>query len=85
VWQARFGEHTPTHLIAALADPSPPARTGSPLNTPPRHPNLVTRTHREVPAAQIASALEERVHALFFAPRQPASEPERPATAASQE
>ncbi|MFC4612891.1 DUF317 domain-containing protein [Streptomyces maoxianensis] len=74
VWQARFGEHTPPHLIAAftaaLADPNPLPRTGSPLSIPTRNPNLVTRTHREMPAVQVASALEERVHAL--AARRPA-------------
>ncbi|MES9558980.1 MULTISPECIES: DUF317 domain-containing protein [unclassified Streptomyces] len=68
VWQARFGEHTPPYLIAtftaALVDPSPVARTGSPRSLPSRDPGLVTRSHREVPAVQVASALEERVQAL---------------------
>ncbi|MEU1893901.1 DUF317 domain-containing protein [Streptomyces pristinaespiralis] len=68
VWQARFGEHTPPHLITAfttaLADPNPVLRTGSMRSLPTRNPDAVTRTRREVPAVQVASALEERVHAL---------------------
>ncbi|MEV0691237.1 DUF317 domain-containing protein [Streptomyces sp. NPDC050388] len=79
MWQARFGEHTPTHLIAAftaaLADPSPLPRTSSPLSIPPRNPNLVTRTHRELPAVQIASALEERVHTLSTRRANPPASP----------
>ncbi|MFJ8794571.1 DUF317 domain-containing protein [Streptomyces sp. NPDC102462] len=81
VWQARFDEHTPPHLItaftAALADPSPVPRTGSPVSIPTRNPNLVTRTHRGVPTMQVASALEERVRAL--AARRTAS-PTHPST-----
>ncbi|MFF3501135.1 DUF317 domain-containing protein [Streptomyces sp. NPDC003247] len=68
VWQARFGEHTPPHLIAAfttaLADPRPVPRTGTPLNIPTRNPDLITHSRREVPATQIATALEDRVRAL---------------------
>ena len=68
LWQARFGEHTPPHLItaftAALTDPNPVPRTDSPRSLPTRNPGLVTRTHRDVPAVQVASALEERVHSL---------------------
>ncbi|WP_409350316.1 DUF317 domain-containing protein [Streptomyces celluloflavus] len=68
VWQARFGVHTPTRLIAAftaqLADPSPVPRTGSMRSLPTLNPNLVTRTWREVPAAQVAFALEDRIRAL---------------------
>ena len=68
LWQARFGEHTPPHLItaftAALTDPSPVLRTATVVNLPTRDPDLITVTRREVPAAQVASALEERVHAL---------------------
>ncbi|MFE4331415.1 DUF317 domain-containing protein [Streptomyces sp. NPDC056831] len=79
VWQARFGEHTPTHLIAAfttaLADPIPLPRTGSLLSTPTRNPNLVTRTHEEVPVVQVASALEERVHALAARRADPPASP----------
>jgi hypothetical protein len=68
VWQARFGEPTPLHLVAAftaaLADPSPVMRTDSWRGLPTRNLDIVTRTRREVPAAQIASALEERIQAL---------------------
>ncbi|MER0445801.1 DUF317 domain-containing protein [Streptomyces sp. Edi4] len=68
VWQARFGEHTPPHLITAfttaLADPRPVPRTDSLRRLPTRNPNAVTRTRREVPAVQVASALEERLHTL---------------------
>ncbi|MDX2828398.1 DUF317 domain-containing protein, partial [Streptomyces ipomoeae] len=74
VWQARFGEHTPPHLVTAftraLADPRPLPRTGSPLSIPGYSTKLITRTYREVPAAQVALALEERMHAL--AARRPA-------------
>ncbi|MGC0328133.1 hypothetical protein RKD23_001123 [Streptomyces sp. SAI-170] len=67
VWQARFGEHTPPHLIAAfttaLADPRPVLRTGIP-HLPTRDPDLVTHTRQEVPAVQLASALEDRIRTL---------------------
>lgn len=83
VWQARFGENTPAHLItaftAALADPSPVLRTDSPRSLPTRNPELITRTRREVPATEIASALEDRVRVLTArrAPR-PAPSPSTP-------
>jgi hypothetical protein len=91
VWQARFGDHTPPHLITAfttaLADPRPVMRTGTPLAVPTRDPALVTHTRREVPAAQVASALEDRVRALATChtaaspqagpPRQPSTRPRR--------
>ncbi|MEU2131755.1 DUF317 domain-containing protein [Streptomyces sp. NPDC018352] len=68
VWQARFAERTPPHLIAAftaaLVDPSPVPRADSPRMLATRNPNLITRTHQEVPAAQVVSALEKRVEAL---------------------
>ncbi|MGC0386657.1 hypothetical protein RKD33_006874 [Streptomyces sp. SAI-129] len=68
VWQARFGEHTPPHLITAfttaLADPRPVMRTGTPPAYPTRSPDLISHTRREVPTAQVASALEDRVRAL---------------------
>ncbi|MET9013893.1 DUF317 domain-containing protein [Streptomyces olivaceoviridis] len=68
VWQAHFGEHTPAHLITAFAtaltDPHPVARTGSVLSLPTRNPDLVTHTRQEVPAAHVASALEDRVRQL---------------------
>lgn len=79
VWQARFGAHTPPHLLAAfttaLADPSPVPRTDSPRSIPTRDPNLVTRSHREVPVVQIASALEERVQALAARRTSPTTSP----------
>ncbi|MEU3299705.1 DUF317 domain-containing protein [Streptomyces sp. NPDC006678] len=81
VWQARFGEHTPPHLItaftAALADPSPVART-DPLSLPTRNPDLVTRTDRDVPAAQFASALENRVRTLAARCAAPPATPRTP-------
>ncbi|MFF9511557.1 DUF317 domain-containing protein [Streptomyces sp. NPDC014724] len=68
VWQARFGEHTPPHLITAfttaLADTRPVARTESPLSLPILNPGLVTRRSTEVRAVLVASALEERVRSL---------------------
>ncbi|MFE7116514.1 DUF317 domain-containing protein [Streptomyces sp. NPDC057654] len=68
VWQARFGKNTPPHLITefttALADPRPLPRPGGPLSIPARLSHLITRTTRQVPAVQVAGALEERVHAL---------------------
>ncbi|MFE3645880.1 DUF317 domain-containing protein [Streptomyces sp. NPDC059169] len=74
VWQARFGEHAPPHLIAAftraLADPSPLPRTGTPVSIPAYGTKLVTRTQRELPAVQVAAALEDRVGVL--AARRPA-------------
>ncbi|MFF1420036.1 DUF317 domain-containing protein [Streptomyces sp. NPDC058280] len=79
LWQARFGDHTPARLIAAftaaLADPHPVPRTGSPYSLPTRNPGLVTSTVREVPAVQVASALEERVHALAARRADPPASP----------
>jgi hypothetical protein len=91
VWQARFGEHTPPHLITAfttaLTDPRPVMRTCTSSAVPTRDPALVTHTRREVPAAQVASALEDRVRALAARhtaaspqagpPRQPSAHPRR--------
>ncbi|NEA59395.1 DUF317 domain-containing protein [Streptomyces sp. SID13666] len=68
LWEARFGTHTPPHLIAAftaaLADPTPvprptPAHGGSGRGTP-----LVIGTTQEMPVERVAFALEERVRAL---------------------
>ncbi|MEV7412967.1 DUF317 domain-containing protein [Streptomyces althioticus] len=85
VWQARFGEHTPKHLIAAfttaLTDPHPTARTGTVLSLTTRNPDLVTHTRQEVPAQQVASALEDRVRQLaarHAAPAAPTAIPRRP-------
>jgi hypothetical protein len=81
VWEARFGEHTPRQLIAAftraLADPSPLPRMGSSLSIPAYGTKLVTRTSRELPAVQVASALEDRVRVL--AARRPAPSTKSPA------
>ncbi|GAA1160129.1 DUF317 domain-containing protein [Streptomyces hebeiensis] len=81
VWQARFGEHTPPHLItaftAALTDPTPVPRTTTPLSTATHHPDRITRTTRHMPAAQVAFALEDRVSAL--AARHPATPAGHPA------
>ncbi len=67
LWQARFGEHTPPHLIAAftahLAKPDPVLRLGS-RSRLPRDPNVVTRHRRDVNAVVIAAALETRVQSL---------------------
>ncbi|MFF8918312.1 DUF317 domain-containing protein [Streptomyces sp. NPDC015032] len=77
VWQARFDAHTPPHLLAAfsaaLADPSPVPRADNPRSFPTRHPDLVTR--REIPAVQIAAALEERVQAVAARRAHPATPP----------
>ncbi|CAM5570051.1 DUF317 domain-containing protein [Streptomyces aurantiogriseus] len=87
VWQARFGEHAPPRLITAftraLADPSPLPRTGSPLSIPAYGTKLITRTFRELPAAQVASALEGRVRSLAArraAPQTNTPTPRRPPT-----
>ncbi|MEU9396952.1 DUF317 domain-containing protein [Streptomyces sp. NPDC048324] len=85
VWQARFGEHTPTRLITAftcaLADTSPLLRQGKALSLPAHGTKLITRTQRELPAAQVAFALEDRVRALaarHTAPPPSAPAPRRP-------
>ncbi|WP_330347818.1 DUF317 domain-containing protein [Streptomyces sp. NBC_00582] len=85
VWQARFGEHTPGHLITAfthaLADTSPLVRQGKALSLPAYGTKLITRTQRELPAAQVALALEDRVRALaarHTAPPLSAPAPRRP-------
>ncbi|MFI1890214.1 DUF317 domain-containing protein [Streptomyces jumonjinensis] len=65
LWRAWFGEHTPPHLVAgftrALADPAPLAR--NPLHLPPAVSRSQT-TRREVPADEVARALEQRVQQL---------------------
>ncbi|MER6531642.1 DUF317 domain-containing protein [Streptomyces sp. NPDC001508] len=82
LWQAQFDEHTPPHLIAAftaaLADSRPVPRTGSPLRFLTLYPNLVTRIQRDVPAAQVASVLEERVRALAARRAAPPTHPSAP-------
>lgn len=68
VWQARFDEHTPHHLVSAfttaLTDPTPLARTGTRHRLPTRNPKLVTLKSTDVRAALLAYALEERVNSL---------------------
>ncbi|MET8721441.1 DUF317 domain-containing protein [Streptomyces misionensis] len=68
VWQARFSEHAPPHLITAftraLANPKPVLRTDGPRALPVRDPNIVTRNTTDTPAAYVAGALEERVRRL---------------------
>ncbi|MGW5868241.1 DUF317 domain-containing protein [Streptomyces sp. NPDC055239] len=68
VWQARFGTHTPSHLITAfttaLADPAAVPRANGLRSLPTYNPKLITVTRREVPTVQVASALEERVRSL---------------------
>lgn len=68
VWQARFGAHTPTRLVAAftaaLADPKPVPRIDSGRSLPTRDPSIVTRTTTDVLAMYVAGALEERLHSL---------------------
>lgn len=83
VWQARFGEHTPTRLVtaftAALADPAPAARTDSMHSLPTHDPNVVTRRTTDVPAVLVAGALEERIHTLAARRTLPPTKP-TPAT-----
>ncbi|MEU5833013.1 DUF317 domain-containing protein [Streptomyces diacarni] len=79
VWEARFSEHTPTHLVAAftaaLADPRPVARSNRLHILPTDNTKLVTHTRREVPVGQVASALEVRVRALAARRALPAEPP----------
>ncbi|GAA2254951.1 DUF317 domain-containing protein [Streptomyces amakusaensis] len=79
LWRAWFSEHTPPHLVAgftrALADPAPLAR--DPLHLPP----VVSRsqiTRREVPAEEVAQALEHRVQQLTARSSPPATRPRAP-------
>ncbi|MFJ6438652.1 DUF317 domain-containing protein [Streptomyces sp. NPDC091416] len=82
VWQARFDERTPVHLVtaftAALADPRPVPRTDSPRCLPTRDPGLITRRPTDIPVASIASALEERVQSLAARRSAPAANPSPP-------
>ncbi|MFJ2175890.1 DUF317 domain-containing protein [Streptomyces sp. NPDC087851] len=68
LWQAMFRQHTPPVLIAAftraLADTSPVPRQYLSLTVPAYGTRLITHTQRELPAEQVASALEDRVRAL---------------------
>ncbi|WP_181785412.1 DUF317 domain-containing protein [Streptomyces phytophilus] len=68
VWQARFGDHTPPHLIgaftSALADPAPLLRIGYRNTLPVHDPALITRRSEAVRADFAVAALEARVRAL---------------------
>ncbi|MYS36689.1 uncharacterized protein DUF317 [Streptomyces sp. KhCrAH-43] len=68
VWQARFDENTPPHLVTAfttaLADPRPVGRANGGLGLPTMNPNIISRKVLDVPVAYVAAALEERVDAL---------------------
>ncbi|MFI9423411.1 DUF317 domain-containing protein [Streptomyces achromogenes] len=79
VWQARFSEGTPLHLItaftAALADPAPLLRATSPSGLPTLNPVLISRARQKVPAVEVASALEDRVRALAARHKAPAAAP----------
>ena len=84
-WQAHFSEHTPPHLITAftatLADPRPVLRTAGPSSLPTRDPDLIALSLREVPATQVAAALEERIRSLAArrsGPPASTSPPQRP-------
>ncbi|MFE4055205.1 DUF317 domain-containing protein [Streptomyces sp. NPDC059096] len=74
LWQAMFRQHTPPVLISAftraLADTSPLPRQYLSLTVPAYGTRLIIHTQRELPAEQIASALEDRVRTL--AGRRPA-------------
>ncbi|MFC9431435.1 DUF317 domain-containing protein [Streptomyces sp. NPDC056987] len=68
LWQAMFREHTPPVLISAftraLADTSPVPRQYLSLTDPAYGTRLISHTQRELPAQQVASALENRVRDL---------------------
>ncbi|MFD8550142.1 DUF317 domain-containing protein [Streptomyces fradiae] len=82
VWQARFGEHTPAHLVTAfttaLADPRPVLRTHGSRGLPTRDPSIVTRQTTEVLAALVDSALKERVQSLAARRATPPAGPSSP-------
>ncbi len=82
VWQARFGEHTPAHLVTAfttaLADPRPVPRTHGSHGLPTRDPSIVTRQTTDVLAVHVASALEDRVQSLAARRATPSASPSPP-------
>ncbi|MER5202189.1 DUF317 domain-containing protein [Streptomyces sp. NPDC002825] len=82
VWQARFGEHTPAHLVTAfttaLADPRPVPRTHGSLGLPTRDPSIVTRQTTDVHAVHVAYALEDRVESLAGRRTAPPASPSCP-------
>lgn len=91
VWQARFGAHTPPHLVtaftAALGDPKPVHRTDSGHSLPTLDPNVGIRRTTDVLAVYVAGALTAFTPSLPGAPprRRPRSPhgQRRPGTAAA--
>ncbi|GAA2678161.1 DUF317 domain-containing protein [Streptomyces aculeolatus] len=83
VWQARFSEHAPAHLItaftAALADPTPIARTDGAHRLPTLDPDLITIRRTDVRAVLIAGALEDRIDTLAARHTLPPATPKPPA------
>ncbi|WP_408992101.1 DUF317 domain-containing protein [Streptomyces sp. 1268] len=68
VWQARFGEDTPPHLVTAfttaLADPQPVWRANGVAGLPTLDPSTISRKAVDVPAASVAAALTGRIESL---------------------
>lgn len=90
VWQARFGENTPPHLIeafaTALTEPRPVWRTNGVLGLPTLDPKFINRRVEDVLAANVAVALAGRVESLsnrHDAPTVRPNPPEPPAPRAS--
>ncbi|MFB7297904.1 DUF317 domain-containing protein [Streptomyces rubiginosohelvolus] len=90
VWQARFGENTPSHLVTAfttaLSDPQPVWRTNSPLGLPTLDPKVISRHTVTAPKALVPAALADRVTTLADRPHAPKvvpNPPEPPAPGAS--
>ncbi|MFE4664523.1 DUF317 domain-containing protein [Streptomyces sp. NPDC056716] len=88
LWEASFSGTTPTAVITgftrALADPAPVRRDPLHLSPSTRHHALIAV--REVPAADLASALEDRIQHLATAPNphnaqpSPRARPNQPRT-----
>ncbi|MFJ9900701.1 DUF317 domain-containing protein [Streptomyces sp. NPDC091280] len=82
VWQAHFGEHTPTRLMAAFAtamtDPTPVARILDTRSLPTLDPRLITRTRVGMQAALVAFALDDRLRTLSARHAPPAAPPSAP-------
>ncbi|MGW5679704.1 DUF317 domain-containing protein [Streptomyces sp. NPDC003860] len=81
LWRAYLDQHTPRRLVAAfthaLATPTPLTR--SPLRLPPAARAAARITLREVPADDVAQALERRVQRLTTpSPHQPETRPQTP-------
>lgn len=82
LWQARFDEHTPPHLITAfttaLADPRPVWRTNGPLGLATLDPKVISRQALDVPAVLVATALTGRVESLSARHDTPSADPSPP-------